>query len=131
MKSIAFRPLRRLSNGKVAVASYMQWNKVRVADYRKFQLVVRDEYKAMDPEEQVHNHKGEPLFFIAIEPDEHTAFPYPTGVDCDGTPCFSHYTANRIAENFTDVDQFEPLTVGIVTKWFGWFLYRLDRVSIS
>ena len=41
MKTITFRPLRRIKKtGKIVVASYMQWRKVKTADYSKFKLVV-------------------------------------------------------------------------------------------
>lgn len=102
-----------------------------VASHSKFKLIVLDEYKAMPPDEQVHNHKGEPLFFFTYRPDEHTSFPYPHGLDCDGVPTFSHNTADRIAGDFDDMEQFEPLTVGMVTKWWGWLLYRMENVCVT
>lgn len=133
MRSITFRPLRVLKSGKIAVAGYMQWRKVKCADYSKFGLVVRDEYKSMPPDAQVHNHNGEPLFFPDYRPDEHTGWrdeKHAVGIDCDGVPAFTNYTANDIADHH-NVEQFEPLTVGMVTAWWGWFLYRLDNVRFE
>jgi len=53
------------------------------------------------------------------------------GFDCDGVPVFSHYTANYIATHYKDVNVFEPLTVGLVVKWVGWFLYRLQNSRLQ
>ena len=53
------------------------------------------------------------------------------GMDCDGVPSFSHWYEDRITQKDTweyyGPDQFEPLTVKTVTKWFGWFLYQLNN----
>mgnify|MGYP003521417859 CR=1 FL=1 len=49
------------------------------------------------------------------------------GFDCDGVPVFSHYSADYIGTHYTDIDAFEPLTVGMVKLWFGWFLYQLEN----
>lgn len=50
------------------------------------------------------------------------------GMDCEGVPTFSHYTQDYVARediaNYYGLDKFEPLTVGVVVKWFGWFLYQ-------
>lgn len=49
MKTIKFRPLREdKKSGKIIVASYMQWNKVRCGNYSKFNLIINPEYESMD-----------------------------------------------------------------------------------
>lgn len=71
MKSITFRPLRRIKKtGKITVASYMQWNKVKCANYSKFLLTVNDEYKMFDKSELVYNHEGKLLFHFNYDPWE-------------------------------------------------------------
>ena len=162
MKELSFRPLRRLKSGKIAVAGYMQWRTLHNHDWRPFELLIRDEYKAMPQDEQVHNHKGEPLFFYTFDPSEiplfndvvdslsfsefrkqhkrvgvrhgmHGSTHYMgNGIDCDGVPTFSHFTASCVADNhFNHVDEFEPLTVSMVLKWWGWILYRMDHVRFK
>jgi hypothetical protein len=134
----------------------MQWRKVMTADYNKFHLTVIDEYKAMNPNEFVYNHKGELLYFYTYNPADVPVFQYTNlldldevrannknygihwdyhnhvnyrmdGADCGGVPTFSHWTAEYIAENIKSIEPFEPLTVAAVTKWFGWFLYQLNN----
>jgi hypothetical protein len=64
MKSITFRPLRRIQKtGKITVASYMQWRRVKTADYSEFTLVIDECYKEFDSAEYVHDHKGKLLFW--------------------------------------------------------------------
>lgn len=161
MKSITFRPLRRIKKtGKITVASYMQWRKVLTADYNKFNLVIDDEYKKLPKDEYVYNHEGELLYFFTYNPADipvfqcdllfdleqtraknkyfgilwehgsHVCYNMP-GTDCNGVPCFAHWDENRITQedvwNFYGPDQFEPLTVETVTKWFGWFLFQLQN----
>lgn len=159
-KIITFRPLRRIKKtGKVTVASYMQWRKVKTADYNKFNLIVDDEYKKFPSDEFVYDHNGEQLFFFTYNPAEIPVFPYSVlmdldvireenvrygirwspeggvnynarGMDCDGVPTFSHIDANH-ASDYQDIEQFEPLTVGMVVKWFGWFLFELENSSLQ
>lgn len=110
--------------------------------------------------ELVHNHKGEPLFFYDYNPADVPVFQWSIlfdldaiiennkqfgilwrdeshvnyrmdGTDCDGVPTFSHYTADSIAENCIDMTVFESLTVGMVVKWYGWFLWRLDNSCLN
>ncbi len=52
-------------------------------------------------------------------------------MDCNGTPIFSHLTADYIATHYKDVTQFEPLTVKQVVFWFGWFIYGLENSTFS
>lgn len=52
------------------------------------------------------------------------------GFDCDGVPVFSHNNADYIATHYENMDDFIPLTVGMVKLWFGWFLWQLDNVKI-
>lgn len=57
-----------------------------------------------------------------------------TGIDCDGIPTFSHWTADYIATHINSDDKllsFYPLTVDMVAKWFGWILYRLENVRLN
>ena len=54
------------------------------------------------------------------------------GTDCDGVPVFSHYNADYIVSDHTRrYDLFEPLTVGMVKMWFGWFLWQLDNCRLK
>jgi hypothetical protein len=53
------------------------------------------------------------------------------GLDCQGTPTFSHLTIGWVAEHYRDYADFEPLTVGTVVKWLGWFLYQLRNSSLQ
>lgn len=160
MKSITFRPLRRVKKtGKIVVAAYTQWNRVRTADYSAFSLVVDNEYAAMPADEFVYDHNGKQLFCCNVEPDSLPVFEYYEGIsyvalrqlhtncaidcgshmtylgpmfDCVGTPAFSHLTADDIAtHHFADITAFEPLTIGMVVKWFGWFLYNLENSSLQ
>ncbi len=165
IKTIKFRPLRIIKKtGKITVASYMSWNKVRVADYSKFNLIVDQKYKSINPDEFVYNFRGEQLFWYnhtnpEILPRQYAEIESAVkifgvdkrvfegeewkmsepmgkgfhwsvrGFDCDGTPCFSHYNADHVASH-SDMNQFEPLTVGMVVKWWGWFLWQLNNVSL-
>lgn len=156
MKEIKFRPLRRIKkSGKIVVASYMQWRKVKVADYDNFILSIDNEYKSLPKDELVYNHNGENLFWRHYNPEEipmlnryalvdGEAPPYPPmwktdygmysakGLDCDGVPAFSHGTANEIVKDHTrDLSEYEPLTVEIVRWWFGWFLYQLENSRLG
>jgi len=159
MKEITFRPLRRhKKSGKIIVASYESWHKVKKADYSQFKLVIDKTYKQFDKNEFVFNYQGEQLFFFTYNPDEIPVYnqtgildidlqhmPHPWvvnfidgrnpfynchGVDCYGTPAFNHYTANRCAD-FNDINQFEPLTVGMVDKWVGWFIWQLQNATVE
>lgn len=160
MKTIKFRPLRRLKNtGKIVVASYTTWNSVRCADYNKFNLIVDNEYRNMPSGEFVYNSDGELLFFYQYSPNNIPIFNYPfsmdvseihaltsvrglnwgesisysgIGIDCCGTPTFSHYTADKIADHFCNtINEFEPLTVGKVIEWYAWWLFLLKNASIK
>lgn len=53
------------------------------------------------------------------------------GFDCDGVPVFSHYTADYIATHYKDINDFIPLKVEMVVKWFGWFLYQLQNSVLA
>lgn len=75
MKTITFRPLRYNKKlGKIIVASYMQWRKVKTADYNVFSLIVNDEYNRYADTELVYNHKGEQLFWNIKHPDDMPIF---------------------------------------------------------
>ncbi|GAA4393668.1 hypothetical protein [Hymenobacter koreensis] len=167
MKAVVFRPLRRVKKtGKVVVASYSQWNRVRTSDYSAFCLTVDNEYASLPADEHVYNHEGKPLFWRDFNPAdipvlEHSrlvtdeafqafrkenAGRYAVrwcgeeritysccawGLDCQGTPAFSHNTIDRVAEYYRNYKEWEPLTVGMVVKWFGWFLYQLQNSSLQ
>ena len=69
MKTVIFRPLRRVKKtGKVVVASYMQWNKLRCANYLDFNLVVVNEYEKMNKSDFVYNHEGKQLYHFNYNP---------------------------------------------------------------
>lgn len=128
----------------------MQWRKVKTADYNKFKLIINEEYKTFPKDELVYDHNGENLFWRHYNPEEipmlnrHALIdgeepPYPPmwktdygmysakGLDCDGVPAFSHGTTDDIYNGRSGMTDFEPLTVEMVTYWFGWFLYRLQN----
>lgn len=66
-----FRPLRRVKKtGKIVVASYQQWRNFKLADYKPLSLMVDVSYREMNHSEQVHNHKGELLYFYTYKPSE-------------------------------------------------------------
>lgn len=161
MKTITFRPLRRIKKtGKITVASYMSWYKVKCANYNKFSLKVLDEYSALDKSEFVYDHEGELLYHFNYNPwdvfvyhgscidplfdwdylrETYKSFSIDggagghisrhwRGTDCYGTPTFSHLTADKIVDaGYKDLNEFEPLTVGYVIDWLGWFLYQLEN----
>jgi hypothetical protein len=161
MKTLIFRPLRRIKKtGKIVVASYPLWRKIKTADYNSFILVIDDEYKTLPADEYVYNHKGENLFWRDFDPEQISVlppyilrgddfeYPYPwksvlefdgiinihysaPGLDCDGVPAFAHYTATDIFNGRSDMTNFEPLTVGMVRKWFWWFLYQLNNSKLT
>jgi hypothetical protein len=166
-KIIKFRPLRRIKKtDKITVASYMQWRKIKTADYNKFNLIIDSEYKNFNPDEYVYNHMGEILFWYNHTNPESLPKNYPSiesainllgvdkslfvgeewkmsepisdgfhwsikGFDCDGVPIFTHYTEKYIITNFKDISVFKPLTVGMVNKWFGWFLWKLNNSDLK
>lgn len=54
------------------------------------------------------------------------------GTDCSGVPTFSHWTIDYIMKDHTiKYLLFEPLTVGVVKMWFGWFLWQLDNCRLK
>lgn len=171
MKSITFRPLRRIKKtGKITVASYVQWNKIRCGNYLEFILNVNNEYENFDKAEFVYNHKGELLYHFNYNPwevfESHYSCIAPgfdwdymrktyinftlvnkdregkeyksyhwRGADCMGTPCFTHYDEDRITSddtwNYYGHEAFEPVTVGYVIIWLGWFLYQLENSHLQ
>lgn len=160
MKTIKFRPLRRIKKtGKITVASYMQWVKVKRADYSEFNLVLLDDYKDFNPDEYIYNHEGKQLFFYQYMPDEVPVFQnsivcdldeirlnnamygiqwsggsisyHAKGTDCDGVPIFSHLTDDNVATHYNNMNDFEPLTVRTVVFWVGWFLYNLNKSNLK
>lgn len=157
-KTIKFRPLRVIKKtGKITVASYMQWRRIKTADYNKFTLIIDESYKLLADDEFVYNHEGEQLFFYDLKPDDIKIFVWNKiqgidsqiqgeknyaidwgsgsnlnyncrGLDCDGVPVFSHKDTHAVSQSSWEyIMQFEPLTVGVVKMWFGWFLYQLEN----
>lgn len=66
------------------------------------------------------------------------------GLDSSGVPTFSHgthhnltignmhnYTLDEVGEVLDPMREYELLTVGIVVKWIGWFLYLLRNSELS
>lgn len=53
------------------------------------------------------------------------------GFDCDGIPVFSHNTQDYITTQYNDLSKFEVLTVGMVVKWYGWFLFQLENSILN
>lgn len=53
------------------------------------------------------------------------------GTDCDGVPTLNFYTADYITTHSSYIHLFEPLTVGMVKIWFGWFLWQLDNSRLK
>jgi len=167
MKTITFTPLRLIKkSGKITVSSYMQWRKIKSADYSQFILALNYSYKAFKDTDYVYNHKGEQLFWFNHKSPEELRFltisdikesmdnngfdsssvdgeEYKLlsmlkqlhwdvkGFDCDNVPVFSHNTADYIATHYKDMNQFEPLTVGMVKLWFGWFLFNLENLKLQ
>ncbi len=148
---IKFNPLRKLPSGKIAVASYMQWRKIKVADRRGLTLILDQAYKDFPETALVFNHKGVNLFWRNYDPDtipmllpsiyeERREYPKmwqteymicAPGVDVEGVPTFSHHTPHHIWSSKSDMKDFIPLTVGIVRWWVGWFIYQLENTEIK
>jgi len=148
--------------GKVVVSSYMSWHKVKCANYSDFHLNVISDYKQMNPLDYVYDHNGELLYHFNYNPwdvfvyhgtcldsgfdwdylrHDHGSFSiydgdrysfHWKGADVQGTPTFSHLTADKIANaGYTNMNEFEPLTVGYVISWLGWFLYHLENSKLK
>lgn len=160
MRKLTFRPLRRIKKiGKISTPSYRGWNQIRTADYSQFELTVDTEYQSLPDDEFVYDHKGQLLYFFQYTPGDIPLFSTESGmeieemhsittvraiqfrdgnvsysgdgIDCQGTPCFSHYTADYIAESYPKrFNEFEPLTVAMVKEWYGWFLLNLENAKI-
>lgn len=163
MKTIKFRPLRRINKtGKICVASYSQWRKIKASDYESFILVINKEYESFDKSELVFDKNGENLFWKDFNPENITHLPshilisenYPKhwryldffsaiGLDCDGVPTFSHgtmhnltignsyeYTLQEVNQILEPMNEYELLTVGVVVKWLGWFLFQLKNAEL-
>lgn len=132
MNTLKFRPLRRVKKtGKIVVASYMGWNKIKCANYNKFNLIVNDDYKIMPEDEYVYTHEGDLIYFFEYNPwdvfvhygsciaqdfdwdeirEQHKSFIiehnghrsyHMRGADCSGTPSFTHWDENRISQEDT------------------------------
>lgn len=151
MKKVKFRVLR-MAKCKAVVASYMQWRKVITADYGKCDLTLVREYANIPDDVFVHNHKGELLFWKDFNPEEipvywwedwvsdgnfHYGINWGTSItyncrniDVQGVPCFSHFTADYLATHNSDIAEYEPLTAGVVKKWYGWFLLQLNNSTL-
>lgn len=159
MKNVQFRPLRRdKKTGKVIVASYSSWRKIKTADCQKTLLTVKRDYANMKHDEFVHNHKGELLYFYRYNPNDiplfdpnsiedtnaifaitkvrglknHLSEGYNysgAGIDCDGIPTFSHFDADYLGTHKYEPFDFEVLTVGTVLLWYEWVINNLSRTT--
>lgn len=49
------------------------------------------------------------------------------GLDSDGVPTLSFYDGDYLIDRDYNPNDFEPLTVKTVRKWFGWFLFQLKN----
>lgn len=154
MKTIKFKPLRKVKKtGKIVVASYSQWRKIKTADYYDFELIINEDFKNFNDNELVHNHKGENLFWLHYNPEEiptvnhlqviYDENEYPKmwrtvygmysckGLDVDGVPTFTNLTLNELGKYKGSIIDYEPLTVKDVKYWFGWFIYNLDNAQLN
>lgn len=61
----------------------MGWNKVRCANYDKFNLIIDDEYNQLPKDEFVYNHNGELLYFFDYSPADVPIFQYSKMFDLD------------------------------------------------
>lgn len=99
------------------------------ADFKPDEVPVFD-YSVLFSLEQIraqHQRYG-----IRWSPESRVSYSGCRSLDCDGVPTFSHFTAEHVAEHFfATIDDFEPLTVGVVVAWFGWFLYQLENASLQ
>ncbi len=130
-----------------------RWDKIS-------ELTIDTEYHSFPKDEYVYNHLGEQLFFYDYNPnampvyasgvplpidrriiiDQHGGYAISygganlnycgKGLDCEGTPTFSHYTMDYVAEHNYNIGEFEPLTVNTVIEWYGWFLLNLKNTKI-
>lgn len=160
-KVVTFRPLRRdAKTGKVMVASYTGWRKIKTSDYYPTLLTVARDYAGMKHSEYVHNHKGELLYFYAYNPNDIPLFddvPHDEisrifattkvrgfkntlspgysysgiGIDCDGIPTFTHYTADYLATHEYEPFDFEVLTVKDVLIWYEWVINNLNNTTFN
>lgn len=103
MKTIKFRPLRlNKKTGKIIVASYMQWNKLRCANYSDFNLIIVNEYERMNKSDFVYNHEGKQLYHFGYNPwnvHEHYGSCIAEGFDWD--------EMRRIYKDFILVSEFD------------------------
>ncbi len=54
------------------------------------------------------------------------------GTDCEGVPCFHHFTADYVADHYSStMFDFTPLTVGMVKQWYGWMLWQLQNSKLA
>lgn len=54
------------------------------------------------------------------------------GTDCNGTPTFTHGTAYWVGQpDHGNIYDYEPVTVGYVLDWLGWFLYQLENSKLT
>lgn len=85
MKTIKFRPLRLIKKtGKITVASYLQWNRCKTANYwGEFNLIIDEDYKKFDPDAFVYDHNGDQLFFFTYNPAEIPVFNFTQFMDLE------------------------------------------------
>lgn len=154
-----FKPLRLVKKtGKITVASYSNWRRIKCKDWVGNQVCLIREYDQLDPSAHVYNHKGHNLFFPNVKPWDIPAYSlnaaaeanldfsqrhsidygngqksyWGTGIDNEGVPTFSFFTSSYVAQHCSkQLLEFEPLTVEMVADWAGWFLYNLQRCEVK
>ncbi len=105
-------------------------------DYSPNDIIVNPDIPKTDgfiPSEQFNNEylnfrKNNP--YILLDRGSYSTY-WCEGLDCQGVPTFSHYTADYIATHSSQIHLFEPLTVKMVKMWFGWFLWQLDNCRLK
>lgn len=132
---------------KVITADYSKFNLIIDDEYKRLN---DDEYVYDHQGELLFFYNYEPTDIVVVDglsgytwEEVKEKYPYGTrtpsthgfhdyyvmtpGLDCDGAPTFTHFTANYLGTHQYDVELFQPLTVKTVVKWFGWMLLNLNN----
>lgn len=129
------------------------------ADYNNFNLILDKEYKTLNPNDYVHNNKGELLFFYDYNPADVPVYPWTRdldltelhntrkphaiqwdpkghanynmpGTDCLGVPTFTHWTAEDVA-NRVKLSNINDFEPLTVKMVAYWFGWLLYRLNNS
>lgn len=147
---ILFSPLRRKKTGQLIITPYLKWNKLVVEKGKDRLKLIFPESILYTPGEPVFNSKLQQLFFFNYSPYDMKIYTLEDavlskvnistgcygiqfenivysgfGIDCNGTPAFSHYTKDYIKPN--KLYEISPLTADTVLLWYGWFVYQLKN----